>query len=105
MKSIIAAAAVVLFASWTSSVMAGNSQSTSGSGVIHFQGSIVESLCDSQADKRQITVSCYRNGQTKVSTLALNHTTSQQLPYNLGSSKIRWIDAQKKLGIVTVEYQ
>lgn len=105
MKSILSAAAVVLFASWTSNVMAGNSQSTSGSGVIHFQGSIVESLCDSHADKRQITVSCYRHGQTRVSTLALNHSTSQQLPFNIGSSKIRWIDAKQKLGILTVEYQ
>ena len=105
MKSILSAAAVVLFASWTSRVMAGNSQSTSGTGVINFQGSIVESLCDSDVNKTQVNVSCQRNGKTKVSTLALNSTTAQQLPYNIGSSKIHWIDAQRRVGIVTVEYQ
>ncbi|WP_338494434.1 hypothetical protein [Erwinia aphidicola] len=56
-------------------------------------------------NKTQVNVSCQRNGKTKASTLALNSTTAQQLPYNIGSSKIHWIDAQRRVGIVTVEYQ
>lgn len=43
MHSILAAAAVMLFASWTSNALAGNSQEAANSGTILFTGSIVES--------------------------------------------------------------
>lgn len=105
MNSIHAAVAVMLFASWTSNSLAGNSQETANSGTILFTGSIVEFPCESEINQRSVQVSCLRNGQTQVTTLALNTRASKPMPYNIGHSQLHWLDAEHRLGILTMEYR
>lgn len=105
MHSIIAAAAVMLFASWTSNALAGNSQEAANSGTILFTGSIVESPCQSEINQRSVQVACLRDGQTQAITLALNTRASQPMPYNIGHSQLQWLDAEHRLGILTMEYR
>ena len=54
MNSTLAAIAVMLFASWTSNALAGNSQAAVNSGTILFVGSIVESPCESGVDRKSV---------------------------------------------------
>ncbi|MEN5014903.1 hypothetical protein ABEH87_00885 [Erwinia sp. Eh17-17] len=105
MNSTLAAIAVMLFASWTSNALAGNSQAAVNSGTILFVGSIVESPCESGVQQGSLQVSCLRNGKTQTTTLALNTTASQPMPHNIGRSQIKWLDGQHRLGILTMEYQ
>ncbi|MFK8258163.1 type 1 fimbrial protein [Erwinia sp. AnSW2-5] len=105
MNSIVAATAVILFASWTSNVLAEQKHSERSSGIIHFSGGIVESECTHDIQQQKVVISCERNGQEKSRTLSLNNTDLQSLPHNVGTSQISWLDRQKRLGILTVDYR
>lgn len=104
MHSIAATLVVFLCASWTSNVVAGQGQSESGSGIIHFSGSLVEDPCTSQVQQQQLKVLCQRNGQTNTSTQGLDITKSQSLPFNLGTSQFHWVDRKQMLGVVAITY-
>ena len=104
MNSIATASVVMLFASWTSNVLAEENQSAGSSGRIQFSGEIVESPCTPEFKKQKLQISCSRNGATSATRQRLNTPDSQPLPYNLGSSQFRWVDVKQKLGILTVEY-
>lgn len=104
MNIIATTAIVIFFASWTSNVMAEPHQAQSTSGIIQFSGRIVESECTHKIQQQQVQVSCERNGQKKFSHVSFKSTTLQSLPYNLGTSQIRWLDQQHKLGILMVDY-
>ena len=101
MNIIATTAIVIFFASWTSNVMA-EPQNTSG--IIQFSGRIVESECTHKIQQQQVQVSCERNGQAKFSHVSFKSNELQPLPYNLGTSQIRWLDQQHKLGIFMVDY-
>lgn len=104
--NIIATTAVVMFfASWTSNVVADQPQLPGSSGVIQFSGRIVESECTHKIQQKQVQVSCERNGQARFSHMSLKSTAPQSLPYNLGTSQIRWLDQQHKTGILLVDYR
>lgn len=105
MNSIATATVVMLFASWTSNVVAGQSQSGNISGTVEFYGSIVEPPCTPEIYPYQLKVSCERNGHSRITTVALNNATAQPLPYNLGRSQVRWLDRQHRLGILTLTYE
>lgn len=105
MNSTLSASAVLLFASWTSIALAGNSQAAGSSGTIHFVGAIVESLCAANMQQKRFEVSCMRAGQASVKTLALDSTSRQTLPDNIGIAQISWLDRQHQHGIVTINYQ
>ncbi|WP_421506650.1 hypothetical protein [Erwinia rhapontici] len=104
MNNIATAAVVIFFASWTSNVMAEQRQAQGSSGIIQFSGRIVESECTHKIQQKQVQVSCERNGQARSSHVSLKSTAQQSLPYNLGTSQIRWLDQQHKLGILMVDY-
>ncbi|MGE9552741.1 hypothetical protein ACQPT2_16320 [Erwinia amylovora] len=99
MNGIKVAVVVMLFTSWTSSTLAANATS----GIIQFQGAIVESACDMQLQRYQVTSSCYRNGQTQTTVSSVKGNRAF-IPTNIGKSDVRWLDQQHQLGIMTVSY-
>lgn len=76
-------------------------------GVIHFYGSIVEGPCTVEVVDSAAKTQCYRDGQNYTSKhqLATLESGSKELPMNIGKSEIKWLDQQKKLGIMTLEYR
>lgn len=76
-------------------------------GVIHFYGAIVEGPCTVEVADSTAQTQCYRDGQdyTSKHQLASLESGSKELPMHLGKSEIKWLDQQKKLGIMTVEYR
>ncbi|WP_156322226.1 hypothetical protein [Winslowiella iniecta] len=104
MNSIQSAILIMLFASWTSSAVAGNG-AASDSGVIHFHGAIVDGGCDinPQTDF-QLKMSCSQKGKTSTNTAPLNVSQQHELPFNRGTTQFRWIDHSKKMAVLTVSY-
>ncbi|CAI0717180.1 type 1 fimbrial protein [Serratia quinivorans] len=88
--------------SWTAASYAG----TTG-GVIRFVGSIVESPCTVSIADSTAKTQCYRNGQhyQGQQTLSKFDATRKELPLNLGSTEMTWVDQQKKLAVMTVVYR
>ncbi len=88
--------------SWTAASYAG----TTG-GVVHFVGSIVESPCTMSFSNSTVNTQCYRNGQQYQGQQTLSNfdTTRKELPMNLGSTEMKWVDQQKKLAVMTVVYR
>nr|WP_072010809.1 MULTISPECIES: fimbrial protein [unclassified Serratia (in: enterobacteria)] len=79
---------------------------TSG-GVIRFVGSIVEGPCLVNVVNSSAQTQCFRNGQNYTGTQALAslNASGKELPLNLGTTAIRWVDEQQKLAIMTVAYR
>ncbi|MGQ8773789.1 type 1 fimbrial protein [Serratia sp. NA_112.1] len=88
--------------SWTAASYAG----TTG-GVIRFVGSIVENPCTVNIADSTAKTECYRNGRyyQDQQTLSKFDATRKELPMNLGSIEMKWVDQQKKLAIMTVVYR
>ncbi|MGA9617640.1 MAG: type 1 fimbrial protein [Serratia proteamaculans] len=88
--------------SWTAASHAG----TTG-GVIRFVGSIVESSCTVNIADSTAKTQCYRNGQhyQGQQTLSKFDATRKELPLNLGSTEMKWVDQQKNLAVMTVVYR
>lgn len=76
-------------------------------GIIHFSGSIVEGPCTVNVVDTTAKTACYRNGQNYQATRNLINVdaSSNELPLNLGTSEVKWLDQQKKLAIMTLEYR
>ncbi|WP_025120608.1 MULTISPECIES: type 1 fimbrial protein [unclassified Serratia (in: enterobacteria)] len=76
-------------------------------GVINFYGSIVEGPCSVEVADSTAKTQCYRDGKNYTSqhSLANWDGSSKELPRKLGKSEIKWLDEQKKLGILTLEYR
>ncbi|CFQ52127.1 Uncharacterised protein [Yersinia aleksiciae] len=93
--------------SWIISFPASSAQSNlSVSGTITFYGAIVDSPCNTAVVGQTITTSCYRDGETLThrQTLSRNMPLLSQLPGNLASSRMEWLNPQRSLGIMTVTY-
>ncbi|WP_314190799.1 type 1 fimbrial protein [Yersinia massiliensis] len=93
--------------SWIISFPASSTQSNlSVSGTITFHGAIVDSPCNTAVVNQMMTTSCYRNGETLThrQPLSRNMPLLSQLPGNLASSRLEWLNPQRSLGIMTVSY-
>ena len=88
--------------SWTA---AGHAETTGG--VIHFVGSVVESPCSVEVAGSTANTQCYRNGQHYQGQQTLSHfdVSRKELPLNLGTTEMQWVDQQKKLAVMTVVYR
>lgn len=77
------------------------------SGVIHFVGSIVESPCLVNVANATTNTQCYRNGQNYTITQPTANfgAGSRELPLDMGTAQIKWLDQQHKLGVMTVVYR
>ncbi|AJJ09507.1 hypothetical protein CH64_1128 [Yersinia rohdei] len=98
---------ITLMFSWVISFAASSAQSKlPASGTITFYGAIVESPCDTKLVGQAITMSCYRNGETLTQRQTLSRTMplTSQLPGNLASSRLEWLNPQRSLGVLTVTY-
>lgn len=75
-------------------------------GVIHFHGQIVEGGCAVDPSSRSVKVSCYRNGTHHINTIpvtALTRGETQRLPD--ATLDLQWVNAQKTLAVISVQYQ
>lgn len=76
-------------------------------GVINFVGAIVEGPCLVNVSNTTANTECYRNGQNYTGTqrLVSSDASSKELPLNIGTTEMRWVDQQHKLAIMTVVYR
>ncbi|WP_160317821.1 hypothetical protein [Erwinia billingiae] len=102
MNGIKSVVAIVLLTSWTSHVLAQETSGRTASGVITFQGAIVESVCDMAVRQNQVQSACQRQGKTQLTTSSL--TANQALPQGVGRSDFRWLDSAHRFGELTVSY-
>ena len=80
--------------------------STAQGGVIHFVGSIVEDPCNIATNSRNISLSCYRSGKMQTSTISYHQAAyGKSVNNDAASVSMRYINPQKTLGIVTVDYK
>ncbi|WON75576.1 type 1 fimbrial protein [Serratia sp. UGAL515B_01] len=88
--------------SWTAASQAGTT-----SGTITFVGGIVESPCVVSVVNSTANTECYRNGKNHTASqpIASYNSNSKELPQNVGTTEIKWLDQQKKTGIMTVAYR
>ncbi|TKV08568.1 type 1 fimbrial protein [Citrobacter sp. wls619] len=81
-------------------------QITSG-GIIHFRGAIVESPCEvNSQQQQQIELSCIRDGKLRSSRyntqqIAMAPESLQQI----ASVKMQYLNEQKNLAILNIEYK
>ena len=74
-------------------------------GIIHFTGQIVESPCDYQANARQVSVSCFEEGTPRVETINVKDLFPGRKVTNAKTTaSLRWVNPEKNLAILTVEY-
>lgn len=80
-------------------------QITTG-GVIHFRGAIVESPCDVNTQQQQIELSCMRDGTTQNSLYNQQQlaTTSQNVQ-QIATVKMHYLNEQKNMAILNIEYK
>lgn len=84
--------------------MASSSQTQGG--VIHFVGAIVEDPCNIGTTSQHISMSCYRDGQVRTSTISYQQAVSGKPVNNEAATvSMRYLNSQKTLGIVTVDYR
>jgi len=107
MKTLIKQAfAVFCFSSTLISGAALAQSSTAQGGVIHFVGAIVEDPCNIATNSRHISMSCYRSGQVQTSTISYQQALNGRAMSNDAANiSMRYINPQKTLGILTVDYK
>lgn len=82
------------------------SSSQAQGGVIHFVGAIVEDPCNIGIGGQHIALSCYRDGQVHTSTVSYHQATAgERVNNDTATVSMRYLNSQKTLGIVTVEYR
>ncbi|HCJ6375267.1 MULTISPECIES: type 1 fimbrial protein [Citrobacter] len=75
-------------------------------GIIHFRGAIVESPCEVNSQQQQIELSCIRDGKLRSSRyntqqIAMAPESLQQI----ASVKMQYLNEQKNLAILNIEYK
>ncbi|NDO80992.1 hypothetical protein CJP72_09485 [Citrobacter sp. NCU1] len=75
-------------------------------GIIHFRGEIVESPCDVSSSQQQVSMSCAHNGtmQTNQFTFQQVSTVPQQVQ-QVANVKMHYLNAQKNMAILSIEYK
>lgn len=91
----------------SSALFAGAAMATSQAqgGVIHFIGSIVEDPCNISPGAQHVSMQCYRDGKMRTSTISYHQAMDGRNVDDLASVSMRYINPQKTLGIVTVDYR
>lgn len=86
--------------------MAASQAGTTG-GVINFVGAIVEGPCLVDVVDSTANTECYRNGQNYTGTQNLERYDARvkELPLNIGTTEMKWVDQDEKLAIMTVMYR
>ncbi|WP_075181267.1 hypothetical protein [Pantoea sp. 1.19] len=105
MKAYFPAMLGVLLTSWTTFSAAEHRAAPAASGTITFVGTVVESPCEFQSRQQQLISTCYHQGTPVSKTLLLDARTAQTLPLSIGDARLRWLDAQQRLGVLTVNYR
>lgn len=80
-------------------------QITTG-GVIHFRGAIVESPCDVNTQQQQIKLSCIRDGTNRNSLYNPQQlATAPQNVQQIATVKMHYLNEQKNMAILNIEYK
>ena len=75
-------------------------------GVIHFRGAIVEAPCDVNTRQQQIELSCMRDGTMSNSLYDLQQvTTAPQSVEQIATVKMYYLNEQKSMAILNIEYK
>ena len=75
-------------------------------GVIHFRGAIVESPCDVNRQQQQIELSCIRNGTNQNSLYNPQQlATAPQNVQEIATVKMHYLNEQKNMAILNIEYK
>lgn len=75
-------------------------------GVIHFRGAIVEAPCDVNTRQQQIELSCMRDGTMSNSLYDLQQvTTVPQSVQQISTVKMHYLNEQKSMAILNIEYK
>lgn len=75
-------------------------------GVIHFRGEIVESPCEVNTKQQQIEFSCQRNGKMSSSRYTEQQvTTATQSLQQIANVKMQYLNEQKNVAILNIEYK
>jgi len=87
-------------------VFSATAQQITPGGIIHFRGAIVESPCEVNSQQQQIELSCIRDGKLRSSRyntqqIAMAPESLQQI----ASVKMQYLNAQKDLAILNIEYK
>lgn len=102
MNGIKSVVVTVLLTLWTSHVLAQETSGRAASGVMTFQGAIMESGCEMSVRKSQVQSICLRQGKSQLTTSSL--TANQAVPKEVGRSDFRWLDPAHKFAELTVNY-
>ncbi|HGY3715435.1 type 1 fimbrial protein [Citrobacter sp. Res13-Sevr-PEB04-36] len=91
------------FSLFTVSVSA---QQISAGGIIRFRGEIVEPPCEVSTHQQQIEMSCIRDGKMHNSRFnAQQVTTVSQRFKQIAAVKMHYLNEQKNLAILHIEYK
>ncbi len=83
-----------------------HSDSAISGGTIHFIGTIVEGPCNVSYNAQAATMDCMRNGERLQQTHRLAGNSKERLlPANLGTVAVNWLNDQRNIGIMTIEYR
>lgn len=93
----------------TTAFLSGNALATSSTaqgGVIHFVGAIVEDPCNIATNTQHIAMSCYRAGQVQTSTISYQQASyGKSVNNDMATVSMHYLNPEKTLGIVTVNYK
>ncbi|MDA8500432.1 MULTISPECIES: type 1 fimbrial protein [unclassified Citrobacter] len=75
-------------------------------GIIHFRGAIVESPCEVNSQQQQIELSCIRDGKLRSSRYNTQQIAmAPQSLQQIASVKMQYLNEQKNLAILNIEYK
>lgn len=75
-------------------------------GVIHFHGAVVSDPCEISARPQQLSMSCPENNRMQTRVLSFTDALNGQSAYpNLASVSMKYINPEKSLAIVQVDYR
>lgn len=74
-------------------------------GVIHFYGQIVEPACDVSTQSSPVEMNCPQNGSVPGRTYSSKALMSGNVKNaQIASVKVQYLDKQKKLAVMNIEY-
>lgn len=79
--------------------------SSAQGGVIHFYGQIVEPACDVSTQSSPVEMNCPQNGSVPGRTYSSKALMSGNVKNaQIASVKVQYLDKQKKLAVMNIEY-
>jgi hypothetical protein len=75
-------------------------------GVIHFRGAVVSDPCEISARPQQLSMSCPENNRMQTRVLSYSDALNGQSAYpNLASVSMKYLNPEKSLAIVQIDYR